>query len=186
MTVQQSLFAHLLGAAFERLPEPVRKIHGISAALATAGLAEITTPRGFMPWLICKFAGLPKPGLNIPVTVSFHPDMRGRQHWKRRFGTRRYASTMRALGDAGAGILVERLGLFDLYFHLMPREDGLVWSVTGWALLGMALPSWSVPRITCFEGAAGERFLFDIDVAFPIVGQVIHYRGWLVPDSAKD
>jgi hypothetical protein len=28
-------------------------------------------------------------------------------------------------------------------------------------------------------GERRERFFFDIDIALPIVGPVIHYRGWL-------
>jgi hypothetical protein len=38
-----------------------------------------------------------------------------------------------------------------------------------------------VPRIACLESADGERFIFDIDVTFPLIGWLIHYRGWLEP-----
>jgi hypothetical protein len=44
------------------------------------------------------------------------------------------------------------------------------------------LPAWTTPRIACLESVDGERFLFDIDVAFPLIGHVIHYRGWLEAD----
>lgn len=30
----------------------------------------------------------------------------------------------------------------------------------------------------------GDRFTFDIDVAFPLIGHVIHYKGWLVAMAA--
>jgi hypothetical protein len=30
-----------------------------------------------------------------------------------------------------------------------------------------------------FVRASGGRFVFDIDVKFPILGQLVHYRGWL-------
>lgn len=31
------------------------------------------------------------------------------------------------------------------------------------------------------ETAKGVNFVFDIDVAFPVIGHVVHYRGWLAP-----
>jgi hypothetical protein len=28
-----------------------------------------------------------------------------------------------------------------------------------------------------------DRFVFDIDVRFPLVGELVHYRGWLAQKS---
>jgi Domain of unknown function (DUF4166) len=36
-----------------------------------------------------------------------------------------------------------------------------------------------MPPTICFESGEGDRFVFDINVRFPLVGQLIHYRGWL-------
>jgi hypothetical protein len=38
-----------------------------------------------------------------------------------------------------------------------------------------------LPEVNCFESADGARFVFDINVRFPMIGPVIHYRGWLLP-----
>lgn len=169
-------FQHLLGDAFHRLPDPLRMLHGLTDAARTAGLAEITAARNPVAWFLCKLAGLPKPGHHIPVSVSFHPDGSGRELWQRYFAGRRYASTM----EACDGHLVEHFGPFDLLFRLQPGERGLEWSLIGWRLLGMPLPRVTVPTIECLEAADGDRFTFDIDVAFPLVGHVVHYRGWLL------
>ena len=32
----------------------------------------------------------------------------------------------------------------------------------------------------CSESSVGGRFVFDIDVKLPLIGQLIHYRGWLL------
>ncbi|HEY1795844.1 MAG TPA: DUF4166 domain-containing protein [Stellaceae bacterium] len=48
-------------------------------------------------------------------------------------------------------------------------------------LLFLPLPRWTMPRAVCFESGDGDRFVFDIDVGFPLVGPVVHYRGWLLP-----
>ena len=66
-----------------------------------------------------------------------------------------------------------------LYFRLTPREDGLAWSLVRWRFLSVPLPGWSAPRIECLESGDGARFVFDIDVGFPVIGHVMHYRGWI-------
>lgn len=177
-------FQRILGAAFDGLPAPVRDLHGLCGAVATAGLAEITAARNPVAWLLCKVAGLPKPGGNVPVTVSFHPDDRGREFWDRHFAGRRYASTMEAGTGADDGLLIEHFGPFHLLFRLEPRNEGLVWSLVGWRLLGFPLPDISRPTIECTETAEDDRFVFDIDVAFPLIGHVVHYRGHLKPMTA--
>jgi len=176
-----SPFEALLGADFARLPEPVRRLHGLSRDIDTAGRAEIITVPGLLPWLICRFDGLPRPGNDVPVTVAFHVDCRGGEYWRRRFAGRRYATGFAVGGRGREGLLLERFFPFQLYHRLTPRSDGLAWLLVGWRLLGIPLPRWTLPIVNCFESADGERFRFDIDVRFPIVGPVIHYRGWLIP-----
>lgn len=171
-------FKRLLGDALENLPSPVRHLHSLEEAAFTAGRADITAARNPAAWALCKVAGLPKPGRDVPVTVSFHPDGQGREFWERHFAGRRYASTMEARED---GLLVEHFGPFDLVFQLTPTEAGLVWSLAEWKFLGLPLPSCSRPVIECMETAEGDSFVFDIDVAFPLVGPVVHYLGWLMP-----
>lgn len=170
-----SPFRHLLSDAFDRLPEAVRRLHDLSTETFTAGKADITASSHPLAWALCKIAGLPKPGSGVPVTVDFRPDDKGQEFWERHFAGRRYASTM----ETGNGCLIEHFGPFDLMFDLKPAAEGLEWSLAGWKLLGVPLPHWSKPRIDCLETGDGERFVFDIDVAFPVVGHVVHYRGWL-------
>jgi predicted DCC family thiol-disulfide oxidoreductase YuxK len=182
-----SPFQVLLGADFARLPAAVRRVHALRDSLKTTGRAKVSVAGGALPWLVCRIAGLPSPGQDVPVDVEFHPDGPRREYWERRFGGRRYASTMQ-IGDRRApGLLVEHFGPFALDFRLEPREErsvvSLGWSLVGCRLIGVRLPERVCPRIECIESADGERFLFDIDVAFPLIGHVIHYSGWLFADA---
>ncbi|OSM01584.1 putative NAD(P)-binding dehydrogenase, putative saccharopine dehydrogenase [Magnetofaba australis IT-1] len=130
--------------------------------------------------MISRVAGLPKAGVDVPVEIHFQPDGKGSERWRRRFDTRRYGSVMQAGGGRDAGLLIEHFGPFDLLFRLTPEPKGLAWSLVGWKLLKIPLPGWSRPVIECLESGEGERFFFDIDVAFPVVGHVTHYSGWVI------
>ncbi|MGG6892910.1 DUF4166 domain-containing protein [Rhizobium sp. BR 315] len=35
------------------------------------------------------------------------------------------------------------------------------------------------PRSTADEWAEDDRFHFDVSIALPLIGLVVHYRGWL-------
>lgn len=178
-----SPFQELLGADFAQLPAPVRHLHGLTADIATAGRADIVAARDFLPWLIRAVAGLPGPGREVPVGVSFHVDGNGGEHWCRRFASRRYASRFKRGGTGREGFLFEGFFPFHLYHRLTASREGLAWQLVEWRLLGLPLPAWTLPKINCFESGEGERFVFDIDVVFPIAGPVVHYRGWLLPQE---
>ena len=174
-----SPFRRVLGDAFERLPASVGAMHDLAEDTDTDGIAEIDAAPGIGPWLVRLIAGLPKPGRNVPISVTIRPDGRGGEHWRRRFANRRYTSTMVA-GEGGlAGFLVERFGLFRLGFELRLVDEGLRWSLKRWRWLRVPLPSWTAPSIECLESDADDCFVFDIKVSFPFVGRVVDYRGWL-------
>jgi hypothetical protein len=179
MTAQQTPFEQVLGADFERLPEPVQHVHGQRQPLRTAGRANIIAATSFIARLISWQAGLPRPGDHVEVTVVFTPDGHGGEHWDRTFGHRRYASTITAGTGRDASHVVEHFGPYHLLFKLEPKPEGLVWTLAGWRLLGVPLPRWTVPTIKCVEGEKDGAFTFDIDVRFPLIGWLLHYRGWL-------
>ncbi len=139
--------------------------------------------RLLLPRLICRLTGLPRPGRDVPVTVSFHPDQQGGEYRRRRFVGRRYASGFSAGPRGREGLLLERFFPFRLYHRLTPGPQGLAWRLVASSLCGVPRPRWTLPRVNCLESGDGDRFRFDIEVAFPIVGPVIHYRGWLLPQT---
>jgi hypothetical protein len=174
-----SPFEQLLGSDFAALPEPVRRFHSFPADTTTAGRADITSPRGFLPWLICKVSGLPAPGRDVAVTVHFQINSDGSQFWRRRLAERRYESGFTAGTGRQAGLLCERFFPFVFFHRLSAGEQALRWDLVAWRLLFVPLPRWLMPPTLCLESGDGDRFVFDIDVKFPLIGQLIHYRGWL-------
>ena len=189
-------FGIVLGAeAMRALAEPVRALHALEGPAVTVGQSDIVAAPGVPQRLFCWAAGLPKAGQGVAVSVEFRPDGLGREHWHRRFGERRYQSTMRAGIGRDAGLLIEHFGLFDLLFALtvepvpgsgdvagaLPElgRCGLRWRSVGWRLFGVALPRWAMPQVDALESGVGARFCFDIHVAFAWLGPVLSYKGWL-------
>jgi hypothetical protein len=171
----------VLGDSITQLPAPVLHLHTLSESMRTEGRAEITAASNPVARFLCWFAGLPKPGTNIRVSVSFDTDGEGGEFWQRRFADRRYASVMAAGRGRYAGLLVERFWPFTYYHRLTASSEGVAWRLVRWRFLGVPLPRWTVPSVDCFESAEGDRYCFDIAVVFPLIGPVIHYRGWLLP-----
>ena len=177
--MQPSPFQQLLGSEFAILPEPVRRLHSLAADAGTEGRSDIVAAKGFWPWLICRLAGFPAPGLDVPVTVAFHTDGQGGEFWRRRFAGRRYQSGFSVGNGRYAGLLCERFFGLVFFHRLTPSAQGLRWDLVAWRLLCVPLPRRLLPPTICLESGDGDRFVFDIDVKFPLIGQLIHYRGWL-------
>jgi hypothetical protein len=173
-------FQDILGADFDILPVPVRALHALSSSAHTSGRAEVTVTANPATWMLRTVAGLPGPGKNVAVSVSFHPRPNGTEYWVRCFAGRRYASTMVAGRGGDGGLLIERFGPFRLMFRLTPSGDALRWSLVRWRFLLIPLPSWTRPVIDCSETGETGHFNFNIDVIFPLVGHVMNYRGCLV------
>ena len=68
---------------------------------------------------------------------------------------------------------------------LRASANGLDLKIAGGRLGPLRLPRFLLPRSQATERVdAHARFCFDVPIAMPGVGRVVHYRGWLVPRSA--
>jgi len=45
------------------------------------------------------------------------------------------------------------------------------------------LPLGLAPRIQAREWQDGDRFRFEVSIRLPLIGLVVHYDGWLLPDA---
>ena len=174
-----SLYRRLLGPAFDTMPAALRELHDQSASAVFAGEAEVIAAENIIARLIARISGLPVRSYRCPVTVRIDVDADG-ETWHRDFGGHRFHSRMH--DDAGS--LIERLGPHTIRFRLHADADGLSMQPIAWRTLGIPLPRLLWPMISASEVAIDGRFHFDVATAFPIIGRVVHYRGWLVLRSA--
>jgi hypothetical protein len=177
-----TLFQTLLGAPFFTLPDAVRLLHSSRGRLRMAGRATIAGGANPLARLCAWIAGLPRAAEDVPVTVEFIADPAG-ERWHRDFAGVRMSSRLRARG----GRLVERRGPLQFRFLLHVNDGMLFWNTVGVRLFGIVpLPSWLFADVGCCEREHEGRYEFLVEAVLPLIGRVVRYEGWLVPDDGID
>lgn len=173
------LFAQVLGPAFERLAPQVRALHSIPAHQRWSGQGEVL--RG-SHWLVAPCAWLARlpPSSCVPVTVEFVVDASG-ERWNRRFGPARMASRL----WQREGRLFEQLGAVRFRFGLHEEAGQILWRAErAWAFGVLPLPTRWFAQVQCREREHAGRYEFLVDVSMPLIGRLIRYEGWLLPEEA--
>ena len=176
-----SLYERVLGEAFEALPPRLRELHRPGSGRRWTGRAAVERGRGPVAALVSGIFGFPAEGADLPVEVRFDVDEAGRETWDRRFAGRLMRSTQEEGKGWDAGLVVERFG--PLAFGLAVVRDGgrLLILPRQWAIWGMPLPRALMPQGDGFEEERDGRFHFHVEIALPLLGRIVDYRGWLEP-----
>lgn len=171
-------YRRVLGDRFAALAAPIRRIHQPLAEMVVRGEGTVERGSSLLARLLGLIMGFPSAG-SYPVEVRFEP-RNCRELWTRSFGPHRFSSEM---GVSSQNLLIERFGPMRFHFALeVDGQGGLTMIFKQWTALGLPMPLALGPRITASEAANGDAFLFDVAVAMPLVGPVVHYRGTLWPD----
>ncbi len=175
-----SLYPQLLGSAFGVLPPQVQALHRGSEARRWSGRADIRRGTGLMARAIAALIGFPKAGTDVPVSVAFTPEQGG-ERWTRDFGGRRFSSWQRRGRGRSEYLLVERFGVMDVALALVVEGERLHLVPRRWFLLGVPMPGFLLPRGTTFETETEGKFVFEVEIAAPLIGLIVGYRGQLLP-----
>ena len=167
------LYHRMMGPTFERLPPAVRAMHAVVRDGGASGEAEVTGAANPVGALIARIVGFPRAG-RYPLHVAF-AEHDGVERWTREFGITRFISE---LSEAN-GRLAERFGPARFYFDLPADETGLTMVMRRWSLLGLPLSLSLAPRSLAREWEEDGSFHFDVPIALPLIGRLVHYRGVL-------
>ncbi|WP_119303569.1 DUF4166 domain-containing protein [Dongia deserti] len=164
-------FQICLGAAFDRLPDTIRRAH--SGTIRLNGYARVSRG-GPIADLLANVMGLPPAAAKVAMSVEgVHlPD---RMIWKRRFGDRRFESCFRLQESR----LVESLGPFRLHMQLAVQDGRLRYMLERVTLFGIAVPLDLAPSLEAWEGERDGRYDFAVEVRLPFVGRLVRYEGLL-------
>lgn len=167
------LYARVLGSSFDMLPSSVRAIHDVFRDGGAEGQATVTGPSNAIAALIAQIVGFPREG-TYPLHVHFI-EQAGVERWTRDFGGNQFHSQLSQRGTW----LVERFGPFRFAFDLPCDATGLSMEMRRWWIGPLPLPLALAPRSRAREWDKGGDFQFDVSIALPLVGMLVHYRGWL-------
>jgi Domain of unknown function (DUF4166)/Saccharopine dehydrogenase NADP binding domain len=167
------VYKRVLGDKFDLLPVAVRKLHLLGGNGGASGKAMVT--RGGNPFArlvswIMRFPPAGEHGLHVSFTESD-----GIEHWTRDFSGDKFTSHL----SEKDGKLTERFGPLRFYFDLPSSSDGLQMVMRRWTAFGIPLPLALAPKSDAREWQEGNDFCFDVSIALPLVGLVVHYRGKL-------
>ncbi|BBE33017.1 DUF4166 domain-containing protein [Sphingosinicella microcystinivorans] len=167
------LYAQVMGAHFAALPGAVRAMHDVLRDGGAIGEAEVAGASNPIARLVARIVGFPKPGRHR-LHVHFEENG-GRETWTRDFSGQRFRSHLSRHGPW----LVERFGPLRFAFALPGTNEGLMMVMQRWWFGPLPLPKWLAPRSTASEWMENGRFHFDVPIDHPLLGRLVHYRGWL-------
>ncbi len=174
------LYKRILGAAWAQLPRQIRDMHTIAAARTAEGRADIERGGNPLARIIGWLFGFPRQAQGVPVTVRFTSDGR-RETWRRQFGAHSFSSDQTEGSGRSDGLLEEHFGPFSFGLALVASPDRLSFVVRRWKVFGLPLPVALAPFGDSFEFVADGRFHFNVEIAMPLVGLIVRYRGSLEP-----
>jgi Domain of unknown function (DUF4166)/Saccharopine dehydrogenase NADP binding domain len=174
------LYRRVLGEAWNLLPAPLQAMHAIDSELTAVGVAEVERGNGPLARLAAVVVGFPRAGKDIPVTVSFKA-ADGREHWRRTFADRSFASMQEQGRGRFERLLCERFGPLEVGMALVCESGRMRLVVRRWSVFGIPLPLALGPRGDAYEFAEEGRFHFHVEISHPLTGLIVRYRGWLAP-----
>lgn len=178
---EPSLYAGLLGPAWEELPPLVRRLHREGRA---TGHFTIHRARGVLPALIGWLCRFPRAGEDVPTRLLVRREETG-QSWERTFGTDALATTQR---DCGEGRLAERLGPVECVFRLRAESRSLVYTqVAAWLCLGpwrLTLPRLFAPHIEAETTEVPTGMHVHVRIGSGLLGGLLSYEGIVVPEES--
>jgi saccharopine dehydrogenase-like NADP-dependent oxidoreductase len=175
------LFRRLLGNAYDALPPVIRQAHEVHGVLVLEGKADAASPDHVLGKWIAWLFHLPRSGSNMPVRVEMRSEDDGSETWTRIYPGVTMRSNLRN-ADLSTHQVTEVLGPLSIRLQWNPSERGLELETLGARLFRCPLPDFLRPRSHASEtvGADGQ-FYFDVPIALPLVGTIVHYRGSLKP-----
>lgn len=174
-----SLFEQNLGTTFGKLPDSIQKLHLPTNKTVWAGQAEILRGKNFLAQLVAATFRFPKNGSEVPTRVTITKDKNGTENWLREFGDRSFISRLRAGSRRTENLICESFGPTTFALAMVTKNDRLYYVPRNWRVFGVPMPKFLIPNGTTFEEEVNGRFTFDVEIAAPLIGRIVHYRGWL-------
>jgi len=172
------LYRHILGTAFDGLPQAVRDLHDFDIERATEGRATVERGKGWIAQRIARTFGFPEAGEDVPVGVTFRRDG-DREIWRRNFGGAAFSTIQEGGRGRSDRLLCERFGPCAFGLALVVDDDRLRLIIRRWSIFGLPMPLGLAPACDAYECEADGRFRFFVELRYRFIGLIVRYQGWL-------
>ena len=172
--MSESLFSRALGIHFEQLHPSLQQFHRLQGVVELHGEVQVIPPATLLGKLIGLLLGSPVRAARGPIRFTLHAAP-AEEEWIRHFPGKRLRSRLRLEN----GRLLERMGPVRLHMDVEAAGGRLELHLRRMQVLGMPAPRWLVPAIAAVETGSAGRIHFNVAAAYPGVGQVVGYQGWL-------
>jgi hypothetical protein len=181
--VGRPLYRRALGEAYDRLPPALQAMHEVSGRKVAEGRATVERGRNPLGWLVAALFRFPSAGADVPVGVAFEAHG-GAEYWRRLFDKRLMRSVQSEGQGRWSGLVIERFGVIRVGLALVLEGERLRLVVRRWTVLGVPLPLTLAPRGDTYEFEQDGRFNFHVEIASPLTGLIVRYKGWLKPRTS--
>ncbi len=171
-------FMIALGEDFARLPSINQAIHITDPTKLLSGEVTIQGAENLAARFIASLFRMPRSCSESALSTTIELNEDGAETWARYFPDRCMQSRMHN-PDPDNQTIDECFGLFCFTLKLDADEQGLNMFLESGKLLGITLPPFFLPKIVATERADGDKHLFDVSIALPLIGRLVHYSGWL-------
>lgn len=173
-----SLFQRNLGATWQQLSEPIRRLHAAGKHRSFTGRCSVRRGRNPIARLVAGINGFPTSGTDKPITVTIE-QVGDAERWSRTCDGRTFSSEQIAGRGRSEWLVCEKFGSVRVDAALLVESGNLRYIVRRWSLLGVPLPlSWG-PRSKACESTQDGKFKFDVEISHPLTGLIVHYTGTL-------
>jgi hypothetical protein len=175
------LFRRLLGDAYDALPAAIRQAHDVHGVLVLEGEADATGPDHVLGALIARLFRLPRSGSDLAVRVEMRSEDDGSETWTRTYPGVTMRSNLRN-ADPSTLQLDEVFGPVSIRLQWSATGHGLQLETLGARVFRCPVPDFLRPRSRASETVGEDgQFQFDVPIALPLIGTIVHYKGYLKP-----
>lgn len=175
------LYRRVLGSNFDRLPAAVAALHDHDGCAVATGRCRVERGAHPLARFAAAFFGFPPAGENVDLRMEITAEGGG-ERWLRDFAGHR-TSSIQGEVPGRPGLLFESFGPGRFTIDPRPTAQGLSFALTGARILGLPLPRRLWPRVVGDATAAGGRYTFEVSIALPLLGLLVRYRGYLLPEK---
>ncbi|WP_299609611.1 DUF4166 domain-containing protein [uncultured Tateyamaria sp.] len=163
----------------------MQQFHGTSGPILWSVYADVKRGTGALSRLIGWIFRFPRPRQAGPETVSIDRTQSAQgtpiEMWTRTFAGKSMTSI---LSSQNGGLIFERFTPFTFGLRHEQGAKGIQMHLENWHIGTLPLPGILAPRSqTKAHDNDDRRYQFDVRLSDPLVGLLVHYRGWLEPEN---